>query len=49
MIDQDEIKSSWIESCAPAIKILLPNDLREELEDLLNIISLWMIIYYSNR
>ena len=30
MIDQDEIKSSWIESCAPAIKILLPNDLREE-------------------
>ena len=25
-----DVKSSWIESCAPAIKILLPNDLREE-------------------
>ncbi|MEB7367140.1 tyrosine-type recombinase/integrase [Staphylococcus borealis] len=32
MDDQDDIKSSWIQSCAPAIKILLPNDLRGEIK-----------------
>ncbi|MBI5971696.1 tyrosine-type recombinase/integrase [Staphylococcus caledonicus] len=33
VVEKGEIKSSWIQQCAPSIKIKLPNDLRKEIHD----------------